>query len=275
VSTHELKLPELLAGPWEHALVVSYGLDLPFYERAIAGQLPDGCRNRVLLGDERTYLAACDHYAESGLLRHANGRYVAKPILRSARSHAKVILLMALDAGRLLVGSGNLFLQGFGAGGELFTQYECADSDPSCLAEFAAVRALVERLRDGGSLTRTAAWHVDQHARGVPLALPLGRRWRLARPAQPRPLFSHQLTEAIGEEPVEELWMAAPFFDERAAALTSLIGRLRPARTVLLAQPGRTEIDPPSSRPWSTARRSRSAALSVPTTATCGCTRSW
>src|SRR5688572_16049294 len=108
MPTHDLELPELLAGPWEHALMLSYGLDLPFYERAIAGQLADACRNRVLLGDERTYLGACDHSALSGLVRHANRRYVAEPILRGARSHAKVILLTAPDAGRLLVGSGNL-----------------------------------------------------------------------------------------------------------------------------------------------------------------------
>jgi hypothetical protein len=36
----DLELPNLLGGPWEHALLLSFGINLPFFERALAAQLP-------------------------------------------------------------------------------------------------------------------------------------------------------------------------------------------------------------------------------------------
>ena len=238
----DLELPNLLTGPWEHALFLSFGLDLPFFERALASQLPSSCRNRILLGDERTYLASCEHYAASGLVQHANRRYVAEPILRRAPSHAKVVLLTAPDAGRMLVGSGNVSLQGYGSGGELFTIYEHGGATTAHRAEFVAMRRLLERMRDDGLLTRTAAWHVDQ--------LLAGSSW-LFQDANGSQLrhnldhsFSQQLADEVAGEPVDELWVLAPFFDPAATALRTLQRQLKPQRTVLLVQPGRTSLDP-------------------------------
>src|SRR5437868_12522690 len=119
MAVPDLELPLALSGSWEHALFLSYGLDLPFFERLILPNLPGTCRNRILLGDEKTYLGSCDHFADSGLVRYANSQYVAEPILRRPSSHAKLALLTSAEAGWLAVGSGNVSMQGFASGGEL------------------------------------------------------------------------------------------------------------------------------------------------------------
>lgn len=239
----DLELPLALKGSWEHALFLSYGLDLPFFERTILPGLPATCRNRILLGDEKTYLASCDDFADSGLVRHANSQYVAEPILRQQRSHAKVLLLTSSEAGWLAVGSGNVSMQGFASGGELFTDYSYASEDDGSLAEFVAVRLVLERFRDQGLLSRTAAWHVDRLLEGTP--------WLFRTPSAPSRVrhnldtsFVDQLAEAVGDEHVDRLWVLAPFFDESAHALGELVKRLRPDATTILLQPGRTSVDP-------------------------------
>src|SRR5215211_4910240 len=243
-ASPDLKLPLALSGPWEHAFVLSYGLDLPFFERTILPNLPGTCRNRVLLGDEKTYLASCDHFAESGLVRHANSQYVAEPLLRRPSSHAKLVLLTSSETGWLAVGSGNLSMQGFASGGEIFTAYTYSADNEASLAEFVAVRAVLERFRDNDLLTRTAAWHVDRLLEGSP--------W-MFRPAAGLSRVRHnlntsfldQLAEAVGGEPVDRLWVLAPFFHHEARELRDLLDRLRPDLTSVLLQPGRTSVDAP------------------------------
>lgn len=240
----ELRLPELLRGPWDHAVLLSYGIDLPFFERALARQLPPTCRNRILLGDERTYLASCDAYARGGLVRSANRTYIAEPILRRSHSHAKVILLASPTAGRLLIGSGNISRQGFASGGELFTRYDYGQAGDDTLAEFVAVRTLLERLRDDGLLTAPAAWHIDRllEETGWLYGVVVGAAPRLRHNLDRS--FADQLEAAIGGRRVEELVVMAPFFDEELVALRTLISRLHPGRTTVLVQQGRTSIDP-------------------------------
>lgn len=239
----DIELPLALSGPWEHALFLSYGLDLPFFERTILPNLPGTCRNRILLGDEKTYLASCDHFAESGLVRHANARYVAEPILRRRSSHAKLLLLTAPEAGWLAVGSGNVSMQGYASGGELFTTYNYASAGDDDLAEFVSVRELLERFRDDSLLSRTAAWHVDrllEETSWLFRAATAASRVRHNLDTS----FLDQLIDAIGGEPVEHLWVLAPFFDEHASALGDLIDGLSPDLTTVLLQPGRTSVDP-------------------------------
>jgi hypothetical protein len=239
----DLQLPLALSGSWEHALFLSYGLNLPFFERMILPNLPGTCRNRILLGDEKTYLGSCDHFADSGLVRYANSQYVAEPILRRPSSHAKLVLLTNSEAGWLALGSGNVAMQGFASGGELFTAYTYTGEDEGSLAEFVAVRGLLERFRDRDLLTRTAAWHVDLLLEGSPWlfrATPGPSRVRHNLDTS----FLDQLSEAVGDDHVEHLWVLVPFFDQHAQALGDLLDRLRPDVTTVLLQRGRTSVDP-------------------------------
>jgi hypothetical protein len=85
---NELKLPEQLKGSWHHALILTYGMDIPFFESALLSQFGTRCRNKIILADGRQYLEACDNYAQSGLIRYMNQRYVAEGIYSPHAAHA-------------------------------------------------------------------------------------------------------------------------------------------------------------------------------------------
>jgi hypothetical protein len=239
-----LKLPEQLIGPWRHALILTYGINIPFFENALWSQFNAGCRNKIILGDGRCYLEACASYAESGLARHINQRYVADGIFSSRAAHAKVILLTNSEQGRLLVGSGNLGLSGYASPGELFTRYEYYPEWPETLPAFQAVRELLEGLITSAFIGDTAVRHVELLLSETPwLYHNTNIEWRPVRHNLQRP-FLDQLAETVADEPVEELWVLAPFYDEDAQALGEMLRRLRPQQTKLLVQPGSTSVKP-------------------------------
>lgn len=239
-----VKVPELLKGPWEHVLFVTYGADIPFYENALRPQLSPSCRNQIILADGERFLEACSNYAKNGLARYLNQQYVASGIFVPQSAHAKLILLTNSTRGRLLVGSGNLGWQGYASGGELFTHYEFSEDDPGSLAAFTAVREFLEHQLSLDLLSAMATRRVNHLFENTP--------WLFQTPAiDDRPVrhnmeqsFIEQLQIEIGEEPVHELWVMSPFFDRNACALSELLSTFQPSKTVLLFQDRHTSVDP-------------------------------
>lgn len=241
-----LELPDTLKGLWDHALILTYGADIPFYEQVLSRQFASRCRNKIILMDGRQYLDACAHYAEAGLVRHLNQRYVVEGIFVPHAAHAKIILLANPDRGRLLVGSGNLGWQGYASGGEIFTRYEYDAAKQQDLPAFVAVRELVEHVLGGDYVGVAAQRHLGFLLEETP--------WLFAvSPSTERPVrhnltrsFVNQLREAIGDETVEELWVLSPFYDQEAAAAEHLLDTFAPHKMVLLLQPRYASADPAS-----------------------------
>ena len=197
----DLELPLALSDPWEHALFLSYGLDLPFFERTILPNLAGSCRNRILLGDEKTYLASCDHFAESRL-----GAAREQPVRRGADSPAPKLTRKACPAderrGWLACGWQRKRVDaGIRIGGRAVHRLHATlAEDDANLAEFVAVRELLERLRDDDRLTRTAAWHVDQLLEGSPWLFRAASGASRVRHNLDTS-FMDQLADAVGGEP--------------------------------------------------------------------------
>lgn len=239
----ELRLPEELEGPWEHLLMLTFGADFPFFEHALMRQLAGSCRNKVILADGREFLETCAANERSGMLRHLNQRYIGEGLFLAGRAHAKLILLTSQEQGRLLVGSGNLSMQGFASGGELFTRYRYTADEPSQLNAFLEIRDLIERLLEERYVDGAAA---RRHVRLLLDHTP----WLYRAPADTwRPVrhnlgvsFLRQITDEVGDESVEELWIHSPFFDPEAAALKELLDALRPLELTLLVQDRHTSI---------------------------------
>jgi len=239
----ELPLPDCLQGLWEHLLILTYGADLVFFEGALWRQMRESCRNRIILADGQQYLKACADYARMGMVRHLNQRYVAEGIFSPRAAHAKLILLANAECGRLLVGSGNLGLDGYAAGGELFTQYDFSPDAPEWLGAFVAVREVTELLKHRGYIGPLASERLDYLWEHIP--------W-IFRPVLTgeRPVrhnldtsFLEQMRQAVGGEPVDELWILAPFYDNEAVALERLLKTLGPRLATILVQPGRTSAN--------------------------------
>ncbi len=241
---NDLKLPERLSGPWDHALIMTYGADIPFFENALWGQFGASCRNKIILADGQRHLEACENYARSRLLRHMNQRYVVEGVFGLRAAHGKVILLTNTKAGRLLIGSGNLSLQGYASGGEQFSEYEYTAEAPEQLPAFLAVRELIEALVTRGCITGAQACRRIAHLFENTTWLFSARLedWRPVRDNLALS-FLDQLREAVGTRPVEELWTLSPFYDRDTVALQRLMETLQPRQLHLLVQPSRTSID--------------------------------
>lgn len=240
----DLKLPEQLKGRWEHALILTYGFDAPFFENALWSQFAARCRNKIILVDGQRYLEACNNYAKSGLVRYLNNRYIAGGIFCRQAAHAKLLLLTNGDQGRLLVGSGNLNVQGYASGGELFTRHEYGPEATETLPAFLAVRELIEGLVEREYVQGTAVRYIKRLLDKTPwLYQAAETTWRPVR-HNLNQSFLDQLTGAVGDEPVEELWVLSPFYDETTTALAQLLARLNPRQATLLVQPGYTSVAP-------------------------------
>lgn len=240
-----LEIPEQLRGVWEHALVLTYGVDIPFFERSLWPQFAKRCRNKIILADGLHYLQASESYAQQkGLVRHLNQSYVAAGIFGPHATHAKLILLTSAEQGRLLVGSGNLSWQGYASGGEVFTAYDYSFDAPEALPAFITVREMVDELIRRYPIEAAARrrisymWEQTPWLYFSPTSIEQPVRHNLSRS------FLDQLRETVGGDTVEELWILTPFFDKEAVALERLVNTLCPNKVTLLAQPSRTSVDP-------------------------------
>lgn len=163
-----VRVPDLLrGGEWEHALVLTYSLDLSFYERDLGrtlGRVP----NRVVVADARRLAEHFDDIARGGEGLHgANVAYAVAGLTAARAAHAKLILLAAPGSGLAIVGSGNLTFGGYASQGEQFCLYRY-DGAQDQLPPFIAVRQLLEGLTAREWVDPVARWHLDQIWAGAP-----------------------------------------------------------------------------------------------------------
>jgi hypothetical protein len=241
--TERLRLPETLAGPYEHAVICTYGADLAFLEQDLWRKL-GRARNRILLADDLQLAAALHDAADAGTpLRQLNVNYVAAPITNPNAAHAKLILLTGPDAGLLLVGSGNLGMNGYASQGELFCQYRYQDDDPSHLAAFHTTRELLDELAARDYLNPTASRHLTK--------VWADTTWLYAAAPDPQRPVRHnldmtlldQLAAETADTAVDEVIVHAPFYDRRCQALRRLLNALSPHRVTVLVQQHETSVD--------------------------------
>jgi hypothetical protein len=236
-----LVVPELIQGSWTSAVILTFGANLSFFEGSILrqlGQVP----LRAVLSDGRRLDSTMREAASVGApLRMVNRTYLAAPIRHSRAAHAKAILLLGPKSGQLIVGSGNLRLEGYASPGELWHVFGYQDEDARHLPEFVAVRGLID-LMAARELLNPPTIDLLQTIWGQAAWLPTTH----AGPASVThnlevPLLS-QLTDAV-TWPVDELTVHAPFHDQDCAALSSLIQRFQPSSVrVLLTRS--TSVDP-------------------------------
>ena len=240
----ELQVPEQLKGAWDHALFLTYGVDIHFFENALWRQLSGQCRNKIILADGNRYLEACDNYAQSGLLRHLNQQYVAAGLFAGRAAHAKMILLTNSERGRLLVGSGNMGWQGYASGGEMFTEYEYAPDTPDSVNSFLAIREVIEALQERGYIGAEPRRRLRHLLENTPWLFrkPVGDLWPVQHNLD-KSFLDHLRREVAGEA-VAELWVLSPFYDKGMVALESLINNLNPSQVILLMQPSYTSVEP-------------------------------
>ena len=241
---NELKLPDQFSGSWDHCLILTFGANLPFFENSIWRQFHNHCPNKIILADRNQLLKGWKNCARDGTVRMLNQKYVADGISVPMSAHAKMILLTSQEKGRMLIGSGNLSLDGYASGGELFTEYEYNQENAESLVAFISawrfIEEIIERNYTSPSVERFLR-HLQENTPWLFRAAPnvwIPVRHNLSAS------FIEQLQEAVAGEPVDELWIHSPFYDEKAQALRSILSVFAPKQVKILVQAGRTSLDP-------------------------------
>ena len=210
---------------WTVFWATTYTFDLRTFDEFWLPRLGETPLNVTILADFQRLADVWSRIppGEHWRLRRANRHYLVRGIPRAGRAfHPKTYFFADRNAGTLLVGSGNLTLEGLEEGHEVFCRFESMQD-----ADLAAIRswrdwmdAVITQLDDHQVTTR---WHDLQQK--VPwlsgAAGPAGfvTNWERSLLAQ----FADGLSV-----PVQELHVLAPFYDSTVQALAQLVSATRP-----------------------------------------------
>jgi len=226
-----MKVATHFVARWQVFWATTYTFDLNMFDGFWFSRLGDPPLNATVLGDELCLARVWESVPTGELwrLKRVNRDYLVRAVPMAGAFHPKTYFFANERGGVLLVGSGNLGARGLDEGHEVFCQFDSGDEQ-----SLAALRAwrdwmdkLVTRLDDREV---TARW-VDAKRRAPWLIGKVGPSLFVSN--WDRSLID-QLCDGI-TAPVDELYVMAPFYDEGATALSSLIETLRP-RAITLYQ---------------------------------------
>jgi hypothetical protein len=230
-----------LEGDFRGAVLMTYTLDLNFFEQLVAPKLTAlGCGNVLIITDPYGYQEALERGARN--LSGVGKRYVCAPLRGIGRGiqHVKFLLLVGPQQGCLLLGSGNLTMPGYGRNLEQFTRFDCApgpaELPTAAMYPFQGIWQLLRQLQQRDQLSSAALERLATLADVAP--------W-LNRATSPpdhlqlwhsldRPLFSQ--LPPLG--PLDELQLISPFFD--LDTIGALVKQFHPQRLVI----GVDEVNP-------------------------------
>lgn len=129
---NELSLYDELSsrGGFEAAIVATYNAGFGFYERVLLRRLQAvGCRAHLLLTDARQCSRA--FASEEDLPEYAVAEYGLLPVRAPGAFHPKFVLLVGPKRARLIVGSHNVTVCGFGLNREVTSRFDIEAAKPS------------------------------------------------------------------------------------------------------------------------------------------------
>ena len=227
---------------WSVLWVTTYTCGVVVFDEYFLGQLRPDDLNVTILADLDKLTETWSAMEEtSGLsrLRRVNRAYLLRPVSwHSHAFHAKTYLFGNEHGGLLLVGSGNADLRGLGAGYEVFAEFR--SDEPAGAAAIAAwsdwmsriVQLLADPLVEGrwADARNRMPWLRDLLvSAGSPLVHNLDT-----------PLVDRFTADV--HAPVDELHVAAPYWDDRLHALATLVERARPRQLHIYLGAG-TQLD--------------------------------
>lgn len=211
----------------------TYNIDLALFNEFLLARLGDPPRNIAVIADGERLASALERIPPEKVdqLSAVNRRWLLREgPSGSGRFHPKSYLSVTPTKATLLVGSGNLSTGGLDDGREVFTEFHSGTpvGDATIEAWRAWMRRLVNRIGD----TTLAQRFADLEVRLPRRELAVVDETAMVLHNLDRPLLDQmceRVKAAVGRA-VEELVLAAPFFDRDARAVAQLIERLAPKR---------------------------------------------
>ncbi len=222
-----IRLADELRGSISAFWATTFTFEVSTFEDFVLPRISGGSLSATVLADASRLSAEWDRLAATQSAVRANRDYLVRGISARGSFHPKTVLLATPERARLLVGSGNLTLSGLEMG-EVFTQFE--SGSPLGNEAISAWRVWMQQV-----VMRSEDLDLERRWREVAGRLPdVGA----ASPDSPfvsnleRPILD-SLAIRLPPPPVDELYVAAPFWDEDCSAFTTLADYTRPNRIVL------------------------------------------
>lgn len=220
-------------GKFRASIITAYTAYLPFYENVVLRRLmASGCRYNVLLLDANDLAQSLQDVDR--IPRLAGKNYILVPMITRGAYHPKIVMLFGEQNARVLVGSHNTTLSGFGHNRELTTRIDLGkglkgEYRPFFQATWSFIESWLSLQRDHLPAnvidsvirikTKYAPWLQEQYEQHAELRFlgtdPDGENlWQKALPFIPKN--------------ASKVIVLGPFFDKEAAFLKKLNDDLHP-----------------------------------------------
>lgn len=222
-----IRIADELRGSWSTFWATTFTFDVSTFEDFVLPRVASGSLAATVLADANRLMEEWDRVSGRDYAVRANRDYFVRGIDIGGSFHAKTLLLATSERARLLVGSGNLTLAGLGTG-EVFTRFESGTSEGN--AALAAWRTWMQSVVDrSGDLDLRRRWL--NVVRGLPDLGPVSSDSPFV--SNHRQSILAELLRRLPTSPIDELHVAAPFWDEDCSAFTTLRELVEPKRIVL------------------------------------------
>ena len=231
-----ISIADELRGSWTTFWATTFTFEVSTFDDFVLPRVGSAPLLATVLVDADRLAEEWARVSERGYAVRANRHYFVRGIRGGGAFHAKTILLASEDRARLLVGSGNLTLSGFDTG-EVFARFETGSpqGDGALAAWRAWMTGVVERSEDPDLQRRwlevvTGLPDVGAESPGSPFVSNHSRS------------ILDELVGRLPAGPVDELRVAAPFWDADCSAFAALRERVKPGRIVVYLD-NRTSVD--------------------------------
>ncbi len=234
-----------------NAIILTHNIDFVFVQTiALAAFRRCGHPTITIFAD-----AACaaESFAQQQpALAGLGVRYRVVPVAMGPgfRFHPKAVFLSGEEAATLLVGSGNLTFGGWRENAEIWLRF---DSTHDSAAPFHAFKGYLTSILARLPLPEAVAAEVDEafDPKNKPWLStePIGDARLIGRMGSGSSLLD-QMLGAASSDPIDELVICSPYFDDHGIALGELVARVDARRATVLCQPERSTL---TQRSWKSA----------------------
>lgn len=223
-----------------NAIVLTHNIDFVFIQTvALTAFRRSGHPTLTIFADATCAAESFAH--QQPVLAGLGLRYRVVPVAMEPgfRFHPKAVLLSGEESATLLVGSGNLTFGGWRENAEVWLRF---DSELDGVAPFHTFKGYLNEILSHVPLPDAVAAEVEEAFD------PKSKLWTSAEPSADARLVGRvgsgislldKMLDAVGSDPVDELLVCAPYFDDDGVGLRELVARTGARRSTVLCQPER------------------------------------
>lgn len=228
-------------GGYHTSIATTFSIDFDAYETIVLPRLKgSGCNNNLLITDEQMLGQALS--GASTLPKHAGILYTVTSLHAKGVFHPKLFVQLGRKKGRIFVSSANMTTPGLAGNLELGSEISCDGEDSGERQLVVNALSYVRDQLDENQISirqqlqwmdiRTP-WLAKAHPSSEAVTLQDGTRAALLTTGLESGI-APQFLSHIGSDPIEQLIVISPYWDQELQALESIAQSLKTKSTVIL-----------------------------------------